>query len=103
MFTELAIKAALDGTFTSIRNHDQAVVTVKVPVDFTPTHQTPAAFPSPPKEAPKKPKRPWTADEDAELLRLVRGGWSIQRTAKALGRGFEVTRRHYHMLTDGVF
>lgn len=38
MWTEAAIKAALDGTFTRFDLQDGAVVTVRVPDDYIPPH-----------------------------------------------------------------
>ena len=83
MNAEQIIKAALDGTFTTVRADGQ-VVKSHVAVDFIPSYDP---IPKPTgKRGPGKGKRHiWTPEEDEELQRLRRMGWSKARCATVFG------------------
>jgi hypothetical protein len=84
MDAEQIIKASLDGTFTRVRHTDGAVITARVPLDYLPDHKPAMAPENCGKRGPGSMKRhTWTPDEDLELVRLRRLGWSKMRCSHA--------------------
>lgn len=98
-WTETAIKAALDGTFTTIDRINNGVRTKEVDVDFLPDHFPP---PQPPRDKgiARRPRHQWTPDEDLELLRLRRLGWSKMRCSHAFNVTEEALRKRILVLRE---
>lgn len=95
------IKRALDGTFTRVDRIDGKIVTTSVPRDYIPDHQAHL----PPENVGKRgpgtmPRHLWTPEEDIELQRLRRLGWSKMRCAHTFNCSEEAVRRRLQLLRE---
>jgi hypothetical protein len=100
-WTEQAISASLDGSFTRV-DHWGNFVTKKVPKSFVPDYSAPIKRREEGNLGRGIPRKPWTPAQDAMLLTLRREGVILADCTKLLRRGIKQIRARLLQLTEGA-
>jgi hypothetical protein len=97
MWTEQAISASLDGSFTRVDRFG-VFVTDTVPKDFIPSQRAPKSGAV--KGHRKLSYRHWTPEEDQFLINRAQHGLNIIEVGQALGRTEDSMRHRVKILRE---
>jgi hypothetical protein len=98
MWTEHAIRHALDGTFTRYKYTDRGTIAVTAVVarDFIPDYDAPPDQKQGRANAGRR--LPWSAEDDATIIELRSRRVPVKAVAKAIGRCAKAVGRRWHAL-----